>query len=218
MGTLYKHFVAGGGAMWLILTCLIVAIGLTVERVMYLYKASVNKDEFISSMQKCITAGDLAQAIKVCSAQDVPLARIVKSGLLKVNRPDAEVQAAMDEAALRELPDLEKRTPYLGLLANVGMLIGLFGTVYGLINAFAAVAGADSASKATMLAHGIEEAMNCTAFGLITAIFALIMFGVLNGKTQKMIDDINHATVQVVNLVIGNRSRVDLQNLPSHAA
>ena len=212
MSKLAYHFEAGGWAMWLILACLIVAIGLTVERVMFLYKASINKDEFISSMQKCITGGDVAQAIKVCSAQDAPLARIVKAGLLKVNRPDAEVQAAMDEAALHELPQIERRTPYLGLVANVGMLCGLFGTVYGLIVAFGAVAGADPAGKATMLAKGIEEAMNCTAFGLLTAIFALLMFGFLNGKTQKMLDDINHATVQVVNLVVGNRSRVDLQN------
>ncbi|MEZ4286790.1 MAG: MotA/TolQ/ExbB proton channel family protein [Polyangiales bacterium] len=199
--------------MYLILACLVMAIGFTVERMMYLRKASISKNEFIETMQKCITAGDVAQAIKVCSAEDAPLSRIVKSGLLKVNRPDDEVQAAMDEAALRELPLIERRTPYLGLLANVGMLCGLFGTVVGLIKAFGEVASADAASKATGLAHGIEEAMNCTAFGLITAVFALVMMGLLNGKTQKLIDDINLATVQVLNLVVGNRSRVDLQNL-----
>ena len=215
MAKLAYHFEAGGWAMWLILVCLVFAIGFTIERAMYLYKASIDKDEFISKMQKCITAGDVAGAIKVCSAEHNPLARIVKQGLLKVNRPDDEVQAAMDEAALKELPLIERRTPYLGLLANVGMLCGLFGTVVGLITAFGEVAKADAASKATGLAKGIEEAMNCTAFGLITAVFALLMMGLLNGKTQKIIDDINAATVQVLNLVVGNRSKVDLQNIPA---
>ena len=137
--------------------------------------------------------------------------------LQDATRSDAEVQAAMDEAALRELPRIEHRTPYLGLLANLAMLSGLFGTVIGLITAFAAVAGADSASKATMLAKGISEAMNCTAFGLIAAITALIGMGILNGKTQSLLDDINAATVQVMNLVVNNRSKVNLTGVGEEA-
>jgi biopolymer transport protein ExbB/TolQ len=129
---------------------------------------------------------------------------------MKVNRPDAEVQAAMDEAALVELPKIEHRTPLLALFANLAMLSGLLGTVTGLIIAFGAVANADAASKATMLAKGISEAMNCTAFGLIAAIIALVGFAAHNNKTQKLLDDINAATVQVVNLVINNRSKIHL--------
>jgi biopolymer transport protein ExbB/TolQ len=124
----------------------------------------------------------------------------------------------MDEAALRELPKIEARTPFLGLFANLAMLSGLFGTVLGLIGAFAAVAGADQASKATMLAKGISEAMNCTAFGLLSAIIALVAMAVLNGKTQSLLDDINAATVQVMNLVVNNRSKVNLQGLEQGAA
>jgi len=199
--------------MYIILFWFILAIGVIVERSVYLYKSSINKDVFLATMQKCILAGDIGRAIKLCSAANAPLARIVKSGLMKVNRPDSEVQAAMDEAALRELPRVEARTPYLGLLANLAMLSGLFGTVIGLITAFAAVAGADATSKATMLAKGISEAMNCTAFGLISAIWSLIGFAVLNGKTQSVLDDINAATVQVMNLVVNNRSKVNLQGI-----
>jgi len=217
MSTLWHHFQEGGWAMWIILFFLCIAIGLIVERAVYLYKSSINKDVFLATMQKCILAGDIGRAIKLCSAANAPLARIVKSGLMKVNRPDAEVQAAMDEAALRELPKIEKRTPYLALLANLAMLSGLFGTVVGLITAFEAVAGADAASKATMLAKGISEAMNCTAFGLIAAILALLGFAVLNGKTQSLLDDINAATVQVMNLVVNNRSKVNLQGVQQAA-
>jgi biopolymer transport protein ExbB/TolQ len=123
----------------------------------------------------------------------------------------------MDEAALRELPKLEHRTPYLALLANLAMLSGLLGTVTGLIAAFGAVANADASSKATMLAKGISEAMNCTAFGLGAAIMALLGFAVLNGKTQQLLDDINGATVQVVNLVVGNRSKINMATLQQAA-
>jgi biopolymer transport protein ExbB len=217
MSTLAHHFEEGGWAMYLILFWLVMAVGVIVERTVYLYKASISKDVFLATMQKCILAGDIGRAIKLCSAANAPLARIVKSGLMKVNRPDAEVQAAMDEAALRELPKIEARTPFLALFANLAMLCGLFGTVLGLIMAFGAVAGADASSKATMLAQGISEAMNCTAFGLLAAIVALVGFAALNGKTQSLIDDINGATVQVMNLVVNNRSKINLEGVQQAA-
>ena len=205
-----EHFQEGGWGMWPILFWSILTIGIIVERGIYLYKASINREVFLATMQKCILAGDIGRAIKLCSAANAPLARIVKAGLMKVNRPDAEVQSAMDEAALVELPKIEHRTPLLALFANLAMLCGLLGTVTGLIVAFGAVANADASSKATMLAKGISEAMNCTAFGLIAAIVALVGFAAHNNKTQKLLDDINAATVQVVNLVVNNRSKIHL--------
>ena len=210
MSTLAHHFEEGGWGMYPILLFLALSIGVIAERAVYLYKSSINREIFLATMQKCILAGDVGRAIKLCSAANAPLARIVKAGLMKVNRPDAEVQAAMDEAALVELPKIEKGTPLLALFANLGMLCGLLGTVTGLIIAFGAVANADASSKATMLAKGISEAMNCTAFGLICAIVALIGFATHNTKTQKLLDDINAATVQVVNLVVNNRSKIQL--------
>jgi biopolymer transport protein ExbB/TolQ len=211
MSSIAHHFEEGGWMMYGILFWLIIAVGITVERAVYLYKSSINKEVFLATMQKCILAGDIGRAIKLCSAANAPLARIVKAGLMKVNRPDAEVQAAMDEAALRELPKLEARTPYLALLANLAMLSGLLGTVIGLIVAFGAVANADASTRAAALAAGISEAMNCTAFGLMAALIALMGFAALNGKTQSLLDDINGATVQVMNLVVNNRSKVNLQ-------
>jgi len=216
MSTLAHHFEEGGYGMYLILFWNVLSIGVIVERAVYLYRCSINREVFLATMQKCILAGDVGRAIKLCSAANAPLARIVKAGLMKVNRPDAEVQSAMDEAALIELPLIEHRTPLLALFANLAMLCGLFGTVTGLIAAFGAVANADASSKATMLAKGISEAMNCTAFGLMAAILALMGFAAHNTKTQKLLDDINAATVQVVNLVVNNRSRIQLDD--SHAA
>lgn len=218
MSDLAHHFEEGGWGMYPILVWQIIAIGIIIERAIYLYRSSINKDVFLATMQKCILAGDVARAIKLCSAANAPLARIVKAGLMKVNRPDAEVQAAMDEAALRELPKIETRTGYLALLANLAMLSGLLGTVTGLIIAFGAVANADAASKATMLAKGISEAMNCTAFGLFAAILALLGFAVLNGKTQQVEDDINEASVQILNLVVTNRQKVNVAAVGQAAA
>src|SRR5216684_4968925 len=202
MSSMWHHFQAGGWAMWIILFWLICAIATIAERAVYLFGSSINKDVFLATMQKCILAGDVAKAVKMCSAANAPLARICQSGLVKVNRPDEEVQAAMDEAALREIPKIAKRTGYLALLANLSMLSGLLGTVSGLITSFGAVSGesVDPSQKARILAEGISEAMNCTAFGLLVAIVGLIGFAILNGKTQALEDDINEASVQVLKL------------------
>jgi len=212
---MWHHFQAGGWAMWIILFWLICAIATIAERAVYLFGSSINKDVFLATMQKCILAGDVAKAVKMCSAANAPLARIVQAGLVKVNRPDEEVQAAMDEAALREMPKISKRTGFLAMFSNLAMLSGLFGTIVGLIKAFGAVGGesVDPSQKARILAEGISEAMNCTAFGLLSAIVALIGFSVLNGKTQGLEDDINEASVQVLNLVVANRQKVNLQGI-----
>ena len=215
MAKLWHHFQEGGWGMWPILFWNIVTIGIIIERALYLFGSSINKEVFLATMQKCILAGDVAKAVKMCSAANAPLARIVQAGLVKVNRPDEEVQAAMDEAALREIPNIVHRTGYLALLANLAMLSGLLGTVTGLIMSFGAVSGesVDPSQKARSLAQGISEAMNCTAFGLIVAIIGLIGYAVLNGKTQALEDDINEASVQVLNLVVQNRQKVNMTGI-----
>ena len=213
MAGLWKAYKEGGVLMMsIILMWSIFTIGIIIERALYLYGSSINKDVFLATMQKCILAGDVAKAVKMCSAANAPLARIVQAGLVKVNRPDEEVQAGMDEAARREMPAINRRTGFLALFSNLAMLCGLFGTIVGLIRAFGAVGGesVDPSQKARILAEGISEAMNCTAFGLLAAITALVGFAFLNGKTQQLEDDINEASVQVLNLVVSNRQKVNL--------
>src|SRR6187455_3056535 len=211
----FEAFKEGGWGMWPILFWSIITIGIIVERALYLFGSSINKDVFLATMQKCILAGDVTKAVKMCSAANAPLARIVQAGLVKVNRPDEEVQAAMDEAALREMPKISKRTGFLAMFSNLAMLSGLFGTIVGLIKAFGAVGGesVDPSQKARILAEGISEAMNCTAWGLLAAIMCLMGFAFLNTKTQGMEDDINEASVRVLNLVVANRQKVNLQGL-----
>lgn len=209
---MWEFFKEGGWGMVPIAICSVFILGIIIERAIYLYGSSINRDVFLATMQKCILAGDIPKAVKMCSAANVPLARIVQAGLVKVNRPDEEVQAAMDEAALREIPRIAARTPYLALLANIAMLAALFGTVMGLIKSFHSVGGesVDPSQKARILANGISEAMHCTAFGLAVAVFGLVGFAILNGQTQGIEDDINEASVRVLNLVVANRQKVNV--------
>ena len=208
-----EAFKEGGWGMWPILILSIFSFGLIIERVVYLFfRSSMDKRQFMGLMQKLIAQGNVAQAIKVCSGTSKPMTRIVQSGLMKVNKADADVQAAMDEMALKEKPVIENRTGYLAMIGNVATLAGLLGTITGLIKSFAGVAGVDPSQKATLLAAGISEAMNCTAFGLMVGIISLLAFSILNGKTQSLLDDIDEVSAQVMNLIAGSRQAAPPQH------
>ncbi|HET9552146.1 MAG TPA: MotA/TolQ/ExbB proton channel family protein [Anaeromyxobacteraceae bacterium] len=209
-GTLAKHYHEGGWMMHPILVSLVFVLALMVDRIITLYfKAAIDKEAFLRGLKPHIYAGDLDKAIAFCAAQKkVPLVSVIKAGLISVPKGEEDVQAAMDEATLRESPKLEMRTGYLAMIGNVATLLGLLGTIIGLIGAFGAVANANPADKATILASSISEAMNCTAFGLLTAIPALVAYSVLQGRTQHMVDDINEASVAVLNLVVQNREKM----------
>jgi biopolymer transport protein ExbB len=201
-------FDKGGWGMWPILITLMITVGIIVERSVYLFKASVDKDKLLALLKSQVMSGNVQGAIKVCSGNPTPMTRIVQAGLMKFNKSDDEVQAAMDEAALRELPKINARTPYLAMLANFAVMAGLLGTISGMIKSFGSVGGDEGGDKATALAEGISEALNCTAFGIGTSLVGLLGFSLLQGKATKVIDDINEVTVQVVNLVVNHRSQM----------
>jgi len=201
-----EAFHEGGWGMWPILITSVIIIAIIVERAVFLFKATVDKDKLLALLKSQVMSGNVQGAIKVCSGNPTPMTRIVQAGLMKFNKSDHEVQAAMDEAALRELPKVNARTAYLAMLANFAVMAGLLGTITGMIKSFGSAAGADASRKATLLAEGISEALNCTAFGIGTSLIGLLGFSLLNGKTQGITDDINEVTVQVVNLVTAHRS------------
>ncbi len=209
-GGVAKAFQDGGFGMYPILVSLTFSIAILIERIWVLYfQAAIDKEAFLQGLKKSVYAGDLDKAISYCAGQKrTPLVNVIKAGLISVPKGDDDVQAAMDEATLRESPKLEKRTGYLAMIGNVATLLGLLGTIVGLIGAFAAVANANPADKATLLSRSISEAMNCTAFGLGVAIPSLVAFSVLQGRTQHMLDDISESAVGVLNLVVANRDKM----------
>jgi biopolymer transport protein ExbB len=194
-------FHEGGWGMWPILTILMITISIVTERSVMLRKAVIDKDKLLALLRSQISAGNIQGAIKVCTGNPTPMTRIVQAGLMRANRSEPEIVAAMDEASLREMPQVEKRTGYLAMLGNLATLAGLLGTITGLIKAFAGVAGVDPSQKATLLSKGISEAMNCTAFGLSTGIIGLAAFAWLNGKTQGILDDVGEMKKNVTNLL-----------------
>jgi biopolymer transport protein ExbB len=235
----------GGWGMWPILAVGMVAIMIIVDRTRYLYFSAVtDRLRFVAEVQKHLMHGNVAAAVSYCQSTNEPLGRIVGSGLANLHRPDDEVQDAVDETALYELPLIEKRTGYLAMIGNIATLLGLLGTIVGLIKSFAGVSLTNAndpatmekakqyihlvpacqgltdgramvtcieQNKATILAKGISEAMNCTAFGLGVGITGLLAFSVLNGRTQHLIDEISEGTVYIMNLAVGNRKAMKLQ-------
>jgi biopolymer transport protein ExbB len=203
---LMEHFQEGGWGMYPIVVLLGITVFIWIDRQMYVTKAKVDVDKLMSLLKSQIVSGNIQGAINTCQASPAPVTKIIAAGLRRAGGSDEDVQQGMDEEALRELPKLEKRTGYLAMLGNLATLAGLLGTITGLIKAFAGVAGVDPSMKATMLSKGISEAMNCTAFGLFTGILGLATFAWLNGLTQSVLDGINQASVETLNLVVAGRT------------
>src|SRR5689334_23728716 len=172
--TISTAFHKGGWGMWPILFTSVLTIAVIVERAVYLFRASVDKDKLLALLKSQVMAGNVQGAIKVCSGNPTPMTRIVQAGLMKFNKSDDEVQAAMDEAALRELPKINTRTPYLAMLANFAVMAGLLGTISGMIKSFGSVGSDETGNKATVLAEGISEAMYCTFFGILVSLTGLL--------------------------------------------
>lgn len=210
---------AGGWVMHVITFFMIMSYAVFVERFIALFIISRdNKDGLLRGLHNHILRGDVPAAIRFIDAQrQGPIARIVKAGLLRVNKGDREVQAALDEASLREVPYIEKRTGYLATFGNSCTLLGLLGTILGLIDCFAAVAHVDPANKATVLAAGMAVAMYTTAYGLIAAIPILILFALVQQRTQFLLDGINESVVSVMNLALANKQALKNANVEEAA-
>ncbi len=177
---------------------------------MALQKLTVDKSNITENLFTMILRGDIRQAIAFCDSRPTPLTNTLKAGLVQVmnRRPDEEVQVAMDASVLRETPRLEGWVSFLAVFGNVGVLVGLMGTIIGLIVSFGGVAEADAATKAARLSQGISEALNCTAFGLIVAIIAVVAYGFFQIRIGRAINDMQESSMTLMNLVVANRDKI----------
>lgn len=204
MGAIAEAFRTGGIWMYIILAVSIITIGITIERFIYLFfKYSVNAEPFMAQIQKLVMANNIDRAIKLCNAQpSAALPRVIKAGLTRANKGEVEIQNALEEATLEVVPMVQKRTPILQPLANIATLLGLLGTIVGLIEAFEALEKATPETRQKLLARGIALAMNTTAFGLVVAIPTLIFHMILSSMTKKILDEIDMHSVKLENLLI----------------
>jgi len=159
-------------------------------------------------VEPLLAQGNFRQAAQVASQSDSAVGQILTYGLARVSsakRRD-DIEKAMEESLMGIVPKLEKRTHYLATFANLATLLGLLGTVMGLISAFGAVATVNPAEKANLLSASISVAMNCTAFGLMTAVPLLIIHAVIQTKTTELIDSLEMASVKFLNSIVERRS------------
>ncbi|MDG5813615.1 MotA/TolQ/ExbB proton channel family protein [Chitinispirillales bacterium ANBcel5] len=204
MEVLAKFFQQGGYWMYPIVAVSAISLAIVIDRVYYLYvHCKIDSRALLFQITRLVRNGEAERASKLCSKLKKPLAIILESAIWHYvqNEPDQEIQNSMDEIALRELPKIQKRTHYLSLSANVSTLLGLLGTIFGLQQAFGALAAADPAQKATVLAQGIAIAMNTTAMGLIVAIPCMVMHSILGAKANAIIEEIDECTVKLLNLL-----------------
>lgn len=198
MGAFVNFFTSGGSWMWAILLTLILAVAIIIERFIVLnFKNRIDSTAFVSKILELIQRGNIANAVELCSMSQAALPRITRAGLEEYMKNPTDVQHAMEVAAMAEIPKIEKRTSYLSLLANIATLLGLLGTIFGLIDSFAAVTNADASQKAALLASGIAVAMNTTAFGLIVAIPTLVFYSMLNERITAITDEINENAARI---------------------
>lgn len=203
-GTMARNYQHGGFFMHPIALLMIIALAIAVERMYMLFvKLYVDGVGFMATIQKLVVSGKIGQAAKVCDYhRKAALARVVRAGLAVANQGEVALQNAIDEATLDVLPEINKRTSYLQMIANVATLLGLLGTIVGIITAFSGIANVDPIARQEMLGRGISEALNCTAFGLLLAIPSMIFHSILTARTLKMVDEIDRFSVKLINLLV----------------
>ena len=202
----------GGTFMYIILGTFVFGAAIIVERgFILIYSYNVDGKALWSKVSKFIMDGNMDKAKDLCHGSKAPLMRILDIGIAASNDSEKGVQNAIDEIALEMIPSVDKRIPYLLTLANIATLLGLLGTIHGLIQSFSAVGSADPSQKASLLAGGISLALNTTSFGLMAAIPLLAMYSVLQAKANKIIDEIDEFSVKLLNILHRYKSGIQTQ-------
>lgn len=200
--SIVSFFTSGGAFMFPILLVFAVGFGIAVERFVTLAIVRRKNQAVWDKVQPLLSEGQFDQARELTEKDESTISQVLNMGLSLQGtvRRREEIEIAMEESMMEIVPRLEKRTPYVALASSIATLLGLLGTIMGLIQAFTAVANANPAEKADLLSASISVAMNTTAFGLMVAIPLLIVHAVLTSKTGQIIDSLEMATVKALNV------------------
>lgn len=210
-GTLPEVMLKGGDMMYFIVACSVIALAVVIERMLKLHGSRVNWVHFMSRVEAFVNKGDILGAVKLCENTSGPVARICKMALLKHDRPKPEIKEAVEDAAVHEVPVLEKRLSILATIAHISPLLGLLGTVIGMIKAFHKIeklAQAGSPVDPGQLAAGIWEALLTTAFGLLVAIPTFVAYNYLVSKVNNIVSDMERSATDLVNLLVSRDNAV----------
>jgi biopolymer transport protein ExbB len=191
-------FNAGGTFMWVILLVFAVACTIVVDRlIFYFIICQPNGVRLVTEVAKALNSGDVEKAKKVVSKRHAPMNVLMQTAIERFASGMAfdDIQKGVDQSAIREMPRMTQRLNYLQLFANIGTLLGLLGTIFGLQEMFSSLAAVEAEKKAAMLASGIAQAMNATAFGLLVAVPCMILYTMLFNKQQKITKDLDEAVV-----------------------
>jgi biopolymer transport protein ExbB/TolQ len=203
LNSIIRFFQTGGPFMYPIAVVLVLGVVITLERWIYLSVARRTNGKASKQIQMHMLSGEFNEIVLAARKSSAPLLRVLSSGIARLAQAERreDVEYAMEESVMEVMLRLEKRTQYLATLANIATLLGLLGTIMGLIAAFTAVANADPAEKANLLSQSISVAMNTTAFGLMTAIPLSLSHAVLQTKTAEIVDSIEMAGIKLLNLL-----------------
>jgi len=203
INSVINFFRDGGFFLYPLALIFVVGVSIAVERFVYLTRETARNRSLWDELVPALSAGNFKQVVALTQGSKASIATILNYGVARVAsaRRRDDIEKAMDESLLEVIPRIEKRTHFLSSLANVGLLIGLLGTITGLIGAFSAVATANPAEKASLLAAAISVAMNNTASGLGVAITLLLAHMFLESKTTSLIDSLEIASVKFLNTI-----------------
>lgn len=191
----------GGVFMWIIAVVWCLGIAVAVERIKHYLKYDIDGTSLMGNIKKSVIGNQVQEAIQTCSESPSLLGFVMKNGLKRANQSKEQIQDALEASILEVVPKIEKHLSFMALAANLSTLLGLLGTIQGLIQSFAAVAQAEASQKAQLLAEGIAVAMNTTALGLISAISIMVVHSFLQSRGEKMIHEIEENSVKLLDLL-----------------
>ncbi len=213
MEALHLYFEQGGySVMFSILAVLVISLVLVVERSYRLWVEYdlVNSDGFMAMVQKMVMNNSIENAIRLCKkARPKLLPYVLSEGLKRANDSVEEIELGIEHAMLDAIPKVNSVVSFLATTANVTTLLGLLGTIFGLMRSFSAVAKATGSQKQELLAEGIAEALNATSFGLASALFCLFCYGVLSAKQKAVSDDIQKNAAKLVDLLYTRKTKLE---------